>query len=271
MDRSAHVLSEWSASADVALESDVVHVWRVPLDDDARADACWPVLSSEEQAKARRFFREVHRRRYVVAHGMLRAILSRYVAEPPESLRFVDGEHGKPSLLREPGASSASIEFNLSHSDDLALVAVALDRPVGVDLERWSDETEHLELAERFFSPAERDALRALAGERSTLTAGFFAAWSRKEAYLKATGAGITRGLHHFDVSLAPGEHARLLADRLDPSASERWAMRALGPAEGYSAALVATAPLKDVRLFDAAGLHPRHALDGLPATVSYV
>jgi 4'-phosphopantetheinyl transferase len=260
MDRSAHVLSDWSASADVGLEANVAHVWRVPLDDETRAEACWPVLSSEEQTKARRFFREVHRRRYVVAHGMLRAILSRYVSEPAESLRFVDGEHGKPSLLRDPGASGARVEFNLSHSDDLALVAVALEQPVGVDLERWSEETEHLALAERFFSPAERDALRALAGERAMLTSGFFAAWTRKEAYLKATGAGITRGLHHFDVSLAPGEEARLVADRLDPSASERWAMRALGPAEGYSAALVATAPLEAVRLFDTAGVHPRDA-----------
>jgi 4'-phosphopantetheinyl transferase len=266
MDRAPHVLADWSASGDVALEPGTAHVWRVRLDDDERVDACWPVLSSEEQAKARRFFRDVHRRRYVLAHGMLRAILARYVAEPPESLRFADGEHGKPSLVREPGASSARVEFNLSHSDDIALVAVALDGPVGVDLERWSEETEHLELAERFFSPAEREALRALAGERAALTAGFFAAWTRKEAYLKATGTGITRGLHHFDVSLSPGERARLVADRHDPGAAERWAMHALGPAEGFSAALVATAPLRDVRLFDAAGIAPRAALQGLPA-----
>jgi 4'-phosphopantetheinyl transferase len=202
---------------------------------------------------------------------MLRAILSRYVAEPAESLRFANGEHGKPSLVREPGAPGARVEFNLSHSEDIALVAVALERPVGVDVERWSEETEHLELAERFFSPAERDALRALAGERTTLTAGFFAAWTRKEAYLKATGPGITRGLHHFDVSLSPGEPARLVADRHDPAAAERWTRRALGAAEGFSAALVAATPLRGVRLFDAAGMEPRHALQGLPAVGGYV
>jgi 4'-phosphopantetheinyl transferase len=271
MDRSPHVLDDWSATGDVALEAEVAHVWRVALDDDARIDACWQVLSSEEQTKARRFHREVHRRRYVVAHGMLRAILARYVGEPAESLRFVDGEHGKPSLIREPAAPGARVEFNLSHSDDLALVAVALDQPVGVDLERWSEETEHLALAERFFSPGERDALRPLAGELSRLTAGFFAAWTRKEAYLKATGTGITRGLHNFDVSLVPGEPARLVADRLDPAAAERWAMQALGPAAGFSAALVATAPLRDVRLFDASAVLPRHAVQGPQPTVGTV
>ena len=257
MDHSANVLSEWSSSSGVALEADVAHVWRVALDDDAWAESLWPVLSIEEQTKARRFFRDVHRRRYVVAHGMLREILTLYVAEPAESLRFADGEHGKPSLIREPGQSNVGVEFNLSHSDDIALVAVALHRPLGVDLERWSEETEYLALAERFFSPAERDALRALAGDRASLTSGFFAAWTRKEAYLKATGEGITRGLHHFDVSLKPGQKARLLADRLDPSATERWAMQALGPATGYSAALVIAAPLRAVRLFDAASLRP--------------
>lgn len=261
-----HLLDDWSASRILPLAADEAHVWRIALDDDARVDACWPLLSDAEQAKARRFYREVHRRRYVVAHGMMRTILAHYVGAPPESLTFVDGAHGKPSLVREPDATRPPVEFNLSHSDEVALVAVALGRPVGVDVERWSAESEHLALAERFFSPLERDALRAVGDDVARLTAGFFAAWTRKEAYLKATGEGITRGLHHFDVSLAPDDVARLLADRLDPAAPERWAMQALAPAEGYSAALVATAPLREVRLFDAGLVRPGAALEGSPA-----
>jgi 4'-phosphopantetheinyl transferase len=119
-------------------------------------------------------------------------------------------------------------------------------------VERWDADVEHLDLAERFFSPAERDALRALAGDVHAVVSGFFAAWSRKEAYLKATGHGISRGLHHFDVTLAPGAPARLLADRLDSAATTRWVMRGLDVAANYSAAVVASAPVETVVLLSA-------------------
>jgi 4'-phosphopantetheinyl transferase len=235
----------WRLATHPPLGAHDVHVWRIPLDDEARAESYWDVLSEEERARASRFYREVHRRRFVAAHGALRHLLAGYVGEAPAALSFVVGEHGKPALRSQPGR--ATVEFNLSHSDDLALVAVANARPVGVDLERWSADVEHLELAERFFSPAERDALRALAHESELVAAAFFAAWTRKEAYLKATGHGIMRGLHHFDVALTPGEPARLLADRLDGEAPQRWSMTELDPAPGYSAALVVAAPLGDV------------------------
>jgi 4'-phosphopantetheinyl transferase len=225
-----------------------VHVWRVPLDDEARLASYRALLSDEEQRRAARFVRDVHRRRFIAAHGALRRILADYVGAEPAALDFVGGEHGKPALRAVTGRPS--VEFNLSHSDDLALVAVARAHPIGVDLERWSEGVEHLELAERFFSPRERRALRALAHTPDLVEEGFFAAWTRKEAYLKATGHGITRGLHHFDVALTPGEPARLLADRLDDAATARWAMFALEPAPGYSAALVVASPVGEVLQF---------------------
>jgi 4'-phosphopantetheinyl transferase len=125
----------------------------------------------------------VHRRRFVAAHAALRLILGAYLDLAPDALAFALGEHGKPSLRQPLDPDGARLEFNLAHSGDLALVAVARDHPVGVDVERWS-EVEHLELAERFFSRTERDALRALASVAEQLDAGFFAAWTRKEAYL---------------------------------------------------------------------------------------
>jgi len=245
----------WRLAPPPELEADEAHVWRVRLGDAGLAERYWNVLSEEERRRARRFYREEHRTRYVVAHGALRCILAIYVGERPETLEFITGEHGKPALTASDGADPPGIQFNLSHSEDLALVAVARGRSVGVDLEKWSEETEHLELAERFFSPVERDALRALAHARELVVPGFFAAWSRKEAYLKASGHGIARGLHHFDVSLAPGEPARILGDRLDDGATGRWAMHALEPAPRYSAALVVAAPLRDVVLLDSAAL----------------
>ena len=234
----------WDPRPHPPLGAHDVHVWRVPLDDETRVESYWALLDDEERRRATRFVRDVHRRRFIAAHGALRTILAGYLDARPTALAFVNGEHGKPALRDVTGRPP--VEFNLSHSDDLALVAVARAHPVGVDLERWS-EVEHLELAERFFSPGERDALRALAHAPHLVEAGFFAAWTRKEAYLKATGQGITRGLHHFDVALAPGEPARLLADRLDDQATARWAMFALDPAPGYSAALVVASPVGEV------------------------
>ena len=234
----------WDPRPHPPLGAHDVHVWRVPLDDETRVESYWALLDDEERRRATRFVRDVHRRRFIAAHGALRTILAGYLDARPTALAFVTGEHGKPALRDVTGRPP--VEFNLSHSDDLALVAVARAHPVGVDLERWS-EVEHLELAERFFSPGERSALRALAHAPHLVEAGFFAAWTRKEAYLKATGQGITRGLHHFDVALAPGEPARLLADRLDDQATARWAMFALDPAPGYSAALVVASPVGEV------------------------
>ncbi|MEO8335556.1 MAG: 4'-phosphopantetheinyl transferase superfamily protein, partial [bacterium] len=192
--------------------------------------------------RAARFHFAEHRDAYIVAHGMLRRILGSYA---PGELHFVTGEYGKPALRDD-----VDVRFNLSHSGDLALVAVARGRDVGVDVERWNANIEHVALADYVFSIAERAALRELS--ESERVAGFFAAWSRKEAYIKATGHGITRGLDHFDVTLRPGESACILDDRMDPMFREGWVMRDVPVPDGYSAALVAGAPLRDVQHYDA-------------------
>ena len=194
-----------------------MHVWRIPLDDDARVESYRSLLSDEERRRAARFVRDLHRRRFIAAHGALRSILAGYVGTEPAALHFVSGEHGKPAL-RDP-TGRPPVEFNLSHSDDLALVAVARAHAVGVDLERWSGGRGASGARRAVLLPGRTGALRALAHAPISIEAGFFAAWTRKEAYLKATGHGITRGLHHFDVALAPGDPARLIADRLDDDA----------------------------------------------------
>jgi 4'-phosphopantetheinyl transferase len=237
----------WLAPPPPILGRRAVHVWRIRLAEESEEDL-WSVLSTDERERARKFHFEIHRRGFVVAHAALRQILSGYIGEPAERLTFVTGEFGKPALENARG-----LEFNLSHSGDLALLAVSRSGDVGVDVERWNAEIDHLDLAERFFSEEERAALRGLAHASDQVVEGFFAAWSRKEAYLKASGHGISRGLHHFDVSLRPGEPARLIADQLDDVATDRWFMRELSAGDGYSAALVAAAPVDEVLLFDAA------------------
>lgn len=231
-----------------ALGAGTVHVWRVRLDTAARLADTESQLSHDELHRASRFHFDRDRERYVRSHVALRTILSEYAGDPGSHLAFEAGPFGKPALA-SVGSASRKLEFNLSHSGDWALIAVAA-QSVGVDVERWDAAVECLELAEHYFSHAERLALRSLVtGE--ALTRGFFQAWSRKEAYLKATGMGISDGLHHFDVSLHPDEPAALLADRNDPAARDRWSMASVDVGAGYSAAVVVEGPMVTVELFD--------------------
>lgn len=243
-------------------------MWRVPLAPRADIAAHIAILSPDEQERVQRFYYKQHAERYAVAHAVLRRTLAGYLDTDPRELRFTTGEHGKPELAALGAARSAAsrsaasrsaasrsdldestapLHFNLSHSGDLALIAVSQFGGVGVDVERWRTNVEHLEIAERFFSPFERDALRALSGngdDPEPMLRGFFSTWSRKEAYLKATGHGISRGLHHFDVTLERADDlalpTELLADRLDPGAVARWNLSHVAIDRGYSAALVA-------------------------------
>lgn len=225
-----------------------MHVWRIRLDAGADDDLL-NALSPAEAAQAEAFALPALRSHYVAAHGMLRHILAHYTGLPAASLAFARGEFGKPMLANR---ESCEVAFNLSHSGSVALVALTGGGEVGVDVERWSDRVSHLDLASRVFSRAECAALSALSESPAEVRKGFYAAWTRKEAYMKATGHGISRGFDHFDVTLHPGEPARLLADRLDHSAPARWVMKPLDVGAGYSAALVAEAPLGEIRLFDA-------------------
>jgi 4'-phosphopantetheinyl transferase len=228
-----------------ALGRGEVHVWRTALDlDPPRVAALAASLSADERDRAARFHFERDRVRFTVARGVLRALLGRYLDLPAPALAFDYGQHGKPSLaaaaVARPvdGAPGAELRFNLSHSAGVALCAVTRGREVGVDVEGLRADFATDEIAERFFSPAERAALRALpAGARC---AAFFACWTRKEAYIKARGLGLSLALDAFDVSLAPGEPAALLATRDEPGALDRWLLRALDPGPDLAGAVVA-------------------------------
>lgn len=231
------------------IEAGVVHVWRIPIDPDIPPGTYWKVLSAAEHERAQRLRDPAHRTAYVLAHGAMRMILADYVQVPPSELSFDISQSGKPAFAR--GTAGDRLEFNLAHSGDVALLAVARDRAVGVDVERWDADMDHTAVAAGCFSPAERDALRAMAGAPDRVVEGFYAAWTRKEAYLKASGHGVSHGLDHFDVSLAPGQPAALLADRRDADAVSRWVMVALAAGVGYSAALVVATPVGEILLFD--------------------
>jgi 4'-phosphopantetheinyl transferase len=194
-------------------------------------------LSGDERAKAKRFVLERDRRRYIVSRASLRRLLSEYVGIPPDSLQFRYGSCGKPELVL---ASSEPLFFNLAHSGEISVVAVTAAGRIGVDVEH-ARSFEMDDLARLFFSPAE-------AAEFFTLSAsqrqqGFFSCWTRKEAYLKACGRGLSIPLNSFAVSLRPGETARLIATGDDPDEAARWTLKDVNVPVEYYASVAVRAP----------------------------
>lgn len=212
-----------------------MHVWRAALDvPESQVRSLWDTLAVDERQRAERFFFEKDRTHFVVARGLLRVLLGRYLRQDSPHLCFTYGPHGKPALATDTGG--VGLCFNVSHSHGLALYAITGGREVGVDVERIRPEIAQEKIAERFFSPREVNALRAL--PLPLQASAFFACWTRKEAYIKAKGAGLTLPLDQFDVSLTPGEPAALLRTAWDPQEAAYWALQDLAPAPGYRAAV---------------------------------
>ena len=224
-----------SAPQTLLLHSDEVHVWRTALDvPESQGRNLWDTLTADECQRAERYIFERDRAHFVVARGLLRVLLGRYLRQEPQSLRFTYGPHGKPALATNTGGGALC--FNVSHSHGLALYAVTRGRELGVDVESIRPEVVQEKIAEHFFSPHEVAVLRAL--PTPLQATAFFACWTRKEAYIKATGDGLALPLNQFDVSLAPGEPAALLGTAWDPKEAARWALQDLAPAPGYRAAV---------------------------------
>lgn len=212
-----------------SLGSRDVHVWRIDLDrpfaDEATLSA-W--LSGTELERAQRFRRDRDRRRYIAGRGTLRRVLADYLDTAPGRVRLVTGEHGKPAL------AGGELEFNLTHAGGLALLAVTRVAPIGVDVEQLHAVPELEPIARRFFTAAEsRRISSAPEGAREQL---FFRCWTRKEAYLKAVGGGLSIPLRSVDVSL--DGRPRLNSIEGDDLAATQWTLRHLMPAEGYIGAV---------------------------------
>jgi 4'-phosphopantetheinyl transferase len=221
--------------AELTLLSDEVHVWCASLDmTTPHMRHLQDTLSADELERASRFHFAKDRRRFVVGRGVLRSLLGWYLGVEPRQLCFSYGVYGKPALV--PTSGEARLCFNVSHSHELALYAVTYGREIGVDIEHIRANVACEEIAERFFSPRERALLRTLPTHLKD--DAFFRCWTRKEAYIKARGEGLSLPLDQFDVAFAPGEPAALLATRWAPHEASCWVLRELTPGPGYAAAL---------------------------------
>jgi len=223
--------------ASPSLDDRQLHVWAFGLNpDQAAISRCAAVLSAEETGRAAKFRLERDQRRFTVAHGALRSILAGYLRCDPTTLSFTQSPRGKPSL--EGPEAKIPLHFNLTHSNEMALVAVTSIGPVGVDVECIRPLNDASGIADRFFSPRESQGLAALPpGEKPP---AFFNLWTRKEAWLKATGQGISESLDKVEVSFLPTQPARLISLPDDAGPTSDWALFDLKPAAGFVGAAAA-------------------------------
>jgi 4'-phosphopantetheinyl transferase len=221
-----------------------VHVWAVPCDDPPMPrDALLELMSDAERERVSRLHFEADRRRAVVGRGVMRSLVGAYLGVAPERLRFEVTATGKPQLARP---HSRTLAFNVSHSGRWVLIAVSCGVEVGVDVECVRPLSDLEILAERFLAPEEAQEVLALPDE--CRERAFFACWTRKEAYVKALGAGLGHPLGEFRVSTDPDGPALLLHVEGKTPQGESWTLWSAAPEENYLAALAVAAPHVRVR-----------------------
>ncbi len=225
------------SSAPRVLEPGEIQIWQIPLAAHVAAEG-WlkELLSVEERIRAGCFHFAPDQRRFIIRRAVLRQLLALALEIEPQAIQLEFGPHGKPFVAGQAGA--CGLQFSCSHSADWALIALARGSELGVDLEQHRPMADAENLAKNFFSPSEINELMELPLELKT--AGFFNCWTRKEAFVKAIGRGLSYPLNRFSVSLAPDKPAALLAVAEDAEVLKRWGLISLDIVSNhYSAALV--------------------------------
>lgn len=221
------------------LRENDIHVWIAGLSQSSQSvQGLAKILSPDERSRANRFHLKRDRNRFIVARGILRRILGKYLRIPPQHMEFSYGDYGKPYLPTD--LNSPSIHFNVSHSGLVGVFAFARTREIGVDIEWIRNLNDMDEIADRFFSERESAVFQALPDHKKS--EGFFNCWTRKEAFIKALGNGLSYELDKFDVSLTPGEPARLLSVGGSTNEASRWLMYESEPVAGYATAIATQA-----------------------------
>ncbi len=207
-------------------------MWRVALEQPAERRAGFlQTLNDEERARAQRFHFDKHRHHFIVGRGVLRALLGRYLAMKPEALQFRYGAYGKPTLDGEHRQSP--LRFNVSHSHETALFGFVQEREIGIDVEYIRRDFSTEDIARRFFTPNEVESIES--NPEAERVAAFYRCWTRKEAYIKAIGSGLSQPLNQFDVNCLP-----------------EWSLIDLEPGEDYVGALAIEGAVDQIHRWNA-------------------
>jgi|SRR5215216_144474 len=231
------------APESLLLSAGEVHVWRVELEQPEHLlEKFRGTLNEQEHERAGRFHFEKHRRHFVAGRGVLRQLLAQYLDTKPETLKFAYGAYGKPELNGEH--KNSRLRFNMSHSHELALFAFAEDREIGVDVEHIRADFASEEIARHYFSRREVETFNLI--PKQDQVDAFFRCWTRKEAYIKAIGKGLSQPLDQFDVTLAAEQPAALVWCSDDEAS--RWSMTNLDVGSGYAGALAVEGQISRIR-----------------------
>lgn len=220
--------------SDLKLTLNEIHFWSTCLDQpQLEVHALEKMLSREEKIRAKNFHFERHRTRFIVGRGFLRTILGRYLGVKPGRLQLLHGKNGKPALA---GAyADTGVSFNLSHSKGQALYAITLGREIGVDIEYIHDFFEMEQIADNILSASEKIAFRELPRQKKIKV--FFKWWTRKEAFLKALGTGLSQSMDMIDISTFYGEETA--GEKIEVCSDEisKWSIHDIEPVPGFAAA----------------------------------
>jgi 4'-phosphopantetheinyl transferase len=227
------------------LREEEAHIWLADL----KFNECFQtsfleLLSPDEKIRAHKFRFAKDRRNFIIARGILRSLIGKYLEINPAEISFQYSEFGKPGI-----ADNHSMQFNISHSQDIALFAFVKKINVGVDVEFVNPDIEVKDIAKKYFSPNEVLNLFALPEKQHTL--GFFNCWTRKEAFIKAVGEGLSFPLDQFEVSLEPDKPAKLLATDWEPNAVSEWSIYSMSPGANFVGCVAIEGLIKEIKFWN--------------------
>lgn len=217
----------------ITLDS-TVHVWRIPLSPAKAMAEYRSILVPEERERADQFRFEIHRERWTICRSVVRSLLGLYLPDSEQALEIKYGDNGKPYLEYFP-----DLHFNISHSKNMALLAVTRSGPLGIDIESVDRNIDHLVLSKRFFAPVEQQILKEVGEEERNDT--FFKIWSRKEAYIKCSGQGLRIPLSSFAINTSTEKPLILLHNK--EVSNERWRLHHLHVNDNFRAACITSVP----------------------------
>lgn len=237
------------------IEKNEVHVWKSLLDfDDESIAAFFNLLSDDEIQIALRFRFDCHRKQYIASHGLLRSILCEYIRIEPQFLTFRTNQYGKPRLSSNRNISD--IRFNISHSHKLCVIAVAKELEIGIDIEFIHRDINFLEIAKSVFSKNDLATYRSMPENVQKIV--FFRCWTRKEAYLKAKGKGLSPNLDQLEVCFLHSESDGILSSADSPGKDKYWHLFDITPFPGYTGALSTEGKPDNIKYFNAISIFPR-------------